>query len=609
MLSPSASARPRPAVKKRSPRRGWWGEGPPPWDRWPGVSRRIESVWAKARKRWESPCGKYYYDQAAADHAVAFFPKYLTLTKGPNAGAPLTLMPYHELLVVRPLAGWKRVDDDQRQFNKVFLAVPKGNAKTPLGAGLTIYFTFSSEGFQGEESFIASGDKDQARVLYDDARAMVEANAALTTNPEGPRIETLNNAMVSHQSLSSIKLVSSNGLGKHGKRPKVVALDELHALRDRTLFEAFRKSMGKTPGAVFLMLTHAGDDDESICYEEWDYGRRILSGEIFDDSYLPVIFEGSAEEDPHDPKVWERLNPGLGVSLTRRYMEEESLAARNERRKLRDFLTFNQNRWLNDTVAWFSSQTWDASDGAVASDEQLRKLVCAAGIDGAEKNDLFNLTLAFKHPLDGAALTVEVPALDDDGKPIEAQKRSLNMNYAVTLLPFFWIPEDTMRRHEETDKVPYSEWRRSGILRVTSGAIIDHDQIFDDIVAMGERFPMLKQGEIGYDPAKVTQLALALQKKGFKIVEVKQNFSLSEPSHMFEALVGARRVYHGGHRVLRWNVLNTVVKRDDGGRIRPMKPKRQTKRIDGTIGSIIAISRLHLIQPPVRQSYKVITLK
>ena len=608
MLSASVSAKRAPA-KKRTIRRGWWGEGPPPWERWPGVSRPFEAVWVKTRNRWESVCGKYFYDQAESDRAVAFFPKYLTLTTGPNAGAPMVLMPYQEMLIVRPLAGWKRVEDGQRRFNKVFLAVPKGNAKTPLGAGLTIYFTFSSEGYQGEESFIASGDKDQARVLYDDAKKMVDANPALTTNPEGPRIETLANAMVSHQSLSSIKLVSSKGLGKHGKRPKVVALDELHALRDRELFEAFRRSMGKSTGTLFLMLTHAGDDDESICYEEWDYCRRLLSGEIADDSYLFAVFEGNAEEDPHDPKVWGRLNPGLGTSLTWRFMQDESTAAKNERRKLRDFLVFNQNRWINDAVAWFSSQDWDASAGVVAPDEQLQKLVCAGGIDGAEKNDLFAFVLAFKHPLDGKALTVEVPALDPDGKPIEAQKRSLNLNYAVTLMPFFWIPEDTMRRHEESDKVPYSEWRKAGILRVTPGAIIDHDQIFEEIVALAERFPMLKQGEIGYDPAKVTQLALALQKKGFKIAEVKQNFSLSEPSHMFEALVGAKRVYHGGHRVLRWNVLNTVVKRDDGGRIRPMKPKRQTKRIDGTIGSIIAISRLHLIQPPVRQSYKVFTLQ
>ena len=602
MLSPRESAK-RASAKRHALRRGWWGKGRPPWERWPGVSRRLEGLWSKARKRWESLDGKYFYDQKDSDRAVAFFPKYLTLTKGPNAGAPMVLMPFHEFLVVRPLAGWKRVEDGQRQFNKVFFAVPKGNAKTPLGAGLTIYFTFSSEGFQGEESFIASGDKDQARGLYDVGRAMVDANPALTTNPQGPRIETLNNAMVSHQSLSSIKLVSSKGLGKHGKVPKVVTIDELHALPDRELFEAFRKSMLKTPGGLFLMLTHAGHDDESIAYEEWDYGRRILSGEISDDSYLPIIFEGNPEEDPHSPKVWKRLNPGLGISLTLRGMQEESLASRNEPRKLRDFLVFNQNRWINDAVAWFSSQSLDASDGAVASDEQLSKLVCAAGLDGAEKNDLFAVVLAFKHPLDGQALTVEVPVLDGDGKPIAEKKRSLNMNYAVTLLPFFWIPEDTMRRHEETDKVPYSEWLKSGLLRVTPGAMIDHDQIFDDIVALGERFPMLKQGEIGYDPAKVTQLALALQKKGFRIVEVKQNYGLSEPSHMFEALVGAKRVYHGGHRVLRWNVLNAVVKRDDGGRIRPTKPKRQTKRIDGAVASIMAISRLHLIQPSKAPQY------
>ena len=154
------------------------------------------------------------------------------------------------------------------------------------------------------------------------------------------------------------------------------------------------------------------------------------------------------------------------------------------------------------------------------------------------------------------------------------------------------------------DLVPYDQWSRDGLLNVTEGTVIDSDAIVQYIRSLTSRFPLLKQGEVGYDPAFATELSIRLRNAGLKTVEVLQNYKhLSEACQVFEALVKAKRVIHGGHRLLRWNVENVAVKTDDAGRVRPVKPKRAAKRIDGVVAAIMALSRLMVMPEPKRKSY------
>jgi phage terminase large subunit-like protein len=209
----------------------------------------------------------------------------------------------------------------------------------------------------------------------------------------------------------------------------------------------------------------------------------------------------------------------------------------------------------------------------------------------SQKYDLTALVLTFKEPLNVAAESIEVVGTNEFG---DAVKRSISLNYRITTVPFFWIPLDTMREHEKNDRVPYSEWHRLGLVRATEGNVIDYDRIFRDIRdEIVPRFPRLRGAEIGYDPAFATDIAMKLQAEGFRMVEILQNYKyMSEPAHLLEALVKGKRVRHDGHRVLRWNVENCTVKTDDAGRIRPVKPKRATRRIDGVVGSLMGLSRL-----------------
>jgi phage terminase large subunit-like protein len=261
-------------------------------------------------------------------------------------------------------------------------------------------------------------------------------------------------------------------------------------------------------------------------------------------------------------------------------------------RKKNGFLRFHLNRWVNDARAWMPIDWWDACKGPVI-DSELQDLSVFAGLDMSQKYDLTALVLTFKTPLDGPEEKIDVVATDEFGEPV---KRSISLNFRITLVPFFWIPKDTMKQREREDRVPYEEWAKAGLVRATEGNVIDYDRIFKDITGpISERFPRLRGGDIGYDPAFATDIALKLQGAGFRMIEVLQNYRhLSEPSHVLEALVRGKRVTHDGNRVLRWNFENATIRSDDAGRIRPVKPKRATRRIDGAVASVMGVSRLML---------------
>jgi phage terminase large subunit-like protein len=580
----TTAARPRRASKKRNrpPTAGWWGDGPSPLERWPGVTIEIPGKWTGAR--WESPDGLYYYDQDAADKAVEFFPAFLTHHIGEFAGKPFHQLAYQEMLLTRPIFGWKRADTGMRRFQSVFAFIPKGGGKSPWGAGTGLYLTLCDDE-PAAEVYAVAGDTKQARVVHDNARIMVEESPDLLE-----MCEVLRDAIYHPGSRSSYKVISSDASTKHGFRPHGIIFDEIHNQKDRNLFEALTKSMKKRRQPLLIIITHAGEEDEGIAYEEYEYAKRVLSGTVSDDTALPVIFESPSEEDWTDPAVWKRVNPGHGITVQHAAIAAECEKAKAEPRKLNDFLRFTLNRWVNSASAWMPVEWWDACKGTV-DESALQSLSLAGGLDMSQKYDLTALVLTFKEPLAEVEEKIDVVAENEFGEKV---KRSISLNFRLITVPFFWIPADTMREHEKNDRVPYSEWARMGLVTATEGNVIDYDRIFQDITGpICARFPRLRGAEIGYDPAFATDIAMKLQGAGFRMVEVLQNYKhLSEPAHVFEALVRGKRVTHDGHRVLRWNVENCTVKQDDAGRIRPVKPRRATRRIDGVVAALMGIGRL-----------------
>jgi phage terminase large subunit-like protein len=564
----------------------------------------IPDWYGEAGGCWKSPDGRLYYDAEEAQRAVDFFPFYLRHHIGEFAGDPFVLMDYQQQLLTCPLFGWKRVSDGYRRFRKVFAFLPKGAGKSPWGAGTGLYLTVCDHE-PAAEVYACAGDKDQARTVHENAKIMVEESPDLSEI-----CEVWKDAIYHPESRSTYKVISSDASTKHGFRPHGIVFDEFHAQPNRDLYEALKKSMVKRRQPMVLLISHAGHDDEGVCYEEYEYAKGVLSGRIDDESCLPVIFEASPKDDWTSPVVWARVNPGHGVTVKPDGIAIECREAMADPRKRNDFLRFHLNRWVNQATAWLPIDWWDACDQPIPPDEELRKYPGVMACDMAQKIDLSSALVAFRLPLEDPNRredtdVVEVVGEDDAGT---IRKRTFSLDFRVAVLPMFWLPEETLQDRVKQDHVPYDLWRDDGLLTQVDGAIISASPIVQWFVGpdkksgMLHRFRRLKQGEFAYDPAFATEVAVTLRDNhGLTTIEVLQNYKhLSEACQVFEALVKAKRILHGGNRLLRWCVENVAVKTDDALRIRPVKPKTSAKRIDGVVALIMAISRLMLMPTTTR---------
>lgn len=556
----------------------WWGSGPPPTERWPGVTIPVDDCG-----------GKYVFNATAADRVCAFFPRYCSHSKGAFAGQAFHPLDYQTQLILRPIFGW--VDQDGlRRFRKTYIEIPKKNGKTQLIAGLGLYMLLG-DNEPGAEIYVAAADRENARILFDAAKSMVESSQALSK-----RLIVYRNRIVRRDdSAAFFQVLSSESATKHGPNIHCLIIDELHAQPDRVLFETLTRGVIARRQPLILLITTAGDDDESICYEEYDYARRVLSGTIEDERHLPVIFEAGPKEDWKDPAVLTRVNPAIGTTIKLETLLASALEASNEPRKRNDFLRYHANRWTNQATAWIPIEWIDACQEEL-DDAELVLLDCAGGLDLAQKWDLASFVVCFRKYLKTVE-SVEVVAENEAGK---TEKKSVEINYKLYARPFFWIPENTLRQHQKDDGVPYELWRDLGLVTATEGDIIDYNRIYTDITTkILPRYPRLKQGTIGYDPAFATDLATKLRDvAGLQILEILQNYKmLSEPAQIIEALIKGKRFAHDGHRTYRWNWENASVKTDDAGRIRPVKPKRASKRVDGVVATIMGDKVLSMMPP------------
>jgi phage terminase large subunit-like protein len=583
-------ARARSASSARPPRRpaAWWGAGAPPHELWPGVSLTFHPVYSAARSRWETDGGRFYFDAAAADRAVDFFPLYLRHHIGEYDGLPFVLREDQAKLLTRPIFGWLKADDGFRRFRKVFAFCVKGYGKSPWGAGTGIYLA-RCDHEPAAEVYAVAADRTNARTVHDNAKIMVEASPDLFDG-----CEILKDSIVWAATHATYKVISSEASANHGFRPHGVIFDEMHAQKNRDLFEALWKSMPKRRQPLMVIITHAGDDDEGICYEEYDLAKRVLTGQVPGvETILPVIFEMTPKDDYTDPVVWRRINPGHGTTVKHDAIAAECEEAKVEPRKRNDFLRYHGNRWTNQATAWIPIDWWDACEGPL-DDAELVTLDCAAGLDLAQKWDLASLVVVFRKYLE-TPVALDVIAEEPTGALVT---KTIALNYQLFARPYFWIPENTMTQHAKDDGVPYPLWAEQGLVTPTDGDIIDYTRIYTDITTkILPRYPRLKQGAIGYDPAFATDLSTKLRDlAGIPILEILQNYKMfSEPSQIVEALIKGKRVRHDGHRVLRWNWENVAVKTDDAGRIRPVKPKQASKRVDGAVALIMGDKALSLL--------------
>lgn len=490
----------------------------------------------------------YWYDEAAAERAVAFFAECLTHTTGEWRGQPFVLADWQADRIVRPLFGWKRADGTRR-YRTAFIAVPRKAGKTTLAAGLALYAAFA-DGEPGAQVINAAADREQARLCFDIARQMVEAEPELLS-----RADVFKNAITLPEMGSSYRVLSSDAYTKHGLNCHYIGADELHCWPGRELWDTLVTSTGARRQPLTVVTTTAGYDRHSLCYELWEHARKVRDGIIEDPSFLPVLFAADEDDDWKDPATWAKAHPGYGITVQRDYFEQECAKAQATPAYENSFRRLLLNQWTEQDSRWLAMDAWDGCRGEMP---ELQGRECWAGLDLASTTDLSAFVLAF------------------------------HVGDKLILKPHFWIPEDTIRERVRRDRVPYDQWVAQGLITATPGAVTDYDFIRRDISELAERYQLR---EVAFDRWNATQLTTQLAGDGLALVGFGQGFaSMAGPSRELERRIVGRELLHDGNPVLRWMVSNVTVEMDPAGNLKPSKAK-STERIDGVVAACMAIGR------------------
>jgi phage terminase large subunit-like protein len=497
----------------------------------------------------------YTFDTDEADRVCEFFEDFLRHSKGEWAGKPFTLQPWQRA-VLRRLFGWRR-PDGTRRYRKLYEEVPRKNGKSTFAAGVALFLTFSDREL-GADVFGAATDKNQAKLVFNEAKSMVEASPELKAISQ-----VYKSAIIVPETRSCYQPISSESTNKDGLNPHGVIVDELHEWgpSHRELWEKLTTAMGARRQPLICIFTTAGSDPNSLWAEEREYAKRVAAGEVVNDEYLAVLYGADPDDDWKDEEVWRRANPGYGVTVKPDFLRSELREALEKPRKVPAFKRYYLNILTGDSDGGLSMEAWDACRRPLDEDA-LAGRRCWVGLDLSRRTDMTAAAAVF--PL-------------EDG--------------FFAILPRFYIPEDNIEAREKRDKVPIRLWVEQGLVVATPGNVIDYAFVRADINLWARTYEVV---EVPYDPNSATQLALQLTEDGISVFEHPQTFlKLSEPTKKFEELVLQHRIVHGGNPVMRWQVRNVALKIDANENVRPDK-RKSTSRIDVVVASIMALGRATL---------------
>ena len=491
-----------------------------------------------------------HYDKDAADYAVMFI-ESLCHTKGTWAGKPFELIDWQEQ-IIRDLFGVLK-PNGYRQFNTAYIEIPKKQGKSELAAAVALLL-LCGDGEERAEVYGCAADRNQAKIVFDVAVDMVRFCPALSK-----RVKILESQkkITYLPTNSSYQVLSADVANKHGFNTHGVIFDELHTQPNRKLFDVMLQGSGDARmQPLYFLITTAGNDTNSICYEVHQKAIDIAEGRKVDPTFYSVIYGAAEDEDWTDPKVWKKANPSLGITVGIDKVKAACESAKQNPGEENAFRQLRLNQWVKQSVRWMPMDKWDACAFPVSEDD-LEGRICYGGLDLSSTTDITAFVLVF-------------PPLDEEDK--------------YYILPYFWIPEETLDLRVRRDHVPYDLWERQGTLMTTEGNVVHYGYIEKFIEQLGERFNIR---EIAFDRWGAVQMVQNLEGMGFTVVPFGQGFKdMSPPTKELMKLVLEEKIAHGGHPVLRWMMDNIFIRTDPAGNIKADKEK-STEKIDGAIATIM----------------------
>lgn len=518
-------------------------------------------------ERFEKLKKKYHYDAKAAEEKIQFIEKHCRHVEGDLYGQPLLLPEAYKDEILRPIFGLKR-KNGKRLIREAYIQMPRKNAKTTVGAAVEISL-LGNDGEPSAQIYNCAGDDEQAGLLFNAAKKMVDLD------PELSRAMKTFQSSITYKT-SFIKKITSKSDTKHGFNTHGWLYDEIHVAKNRDLYDTMRTSTGQRSNPLGISLTTPGHDKLSICYNRYQYSKKLLEGVIEDDSFWCVIYESDPLADIYSEATWRVANPLYDYSENLRdYIAAQAKEVLNDVSLENTFRRLHLGQWTQSETRWIKSELWTSLKGQVSRKDFDGDIVWL-GLDLSASSDLTSLCSLFS---DGDICT-----------------------------PFWdlWIPREKATEYEKKFNIPFSQWEKDGYINICPGNTIDFRAVERRVLEIQENNSIKM---LGYDEWNSRDMATRFtEQHGIDCIIEPQGYRLSNAIKKIKELIINGKFCHSGNPVVTWCLDNVLIKENDEGNIKIVKPKttgaseRYEKKIDPWISLAMAVNEW-MIDVPRKSVY------
>ena len=515
------------------------------------TSKRVKEVYRRlvdSMKRTDSP---FYFDEEKGNRAIEFIERFCKQSQG-EIGKPLKLELFQKAFI-QALFGFLEKETGYRQYRETMFLVARKNGKSTMLTGIALYMLIADhEG--AAEIYSVSTKKDSATRLITEATNMIRQSPEIRALVRKRRTDIFFPMTASYFSAVASDSNTLDGLNAHA-----VIIDELHAIRDRNLYEVMKQSMKARRQPLLVMITTAGTVRECIFDDMYEYACEIADGKKDDPRFLPVLYELDSREEWLDPKCWMKANPGLGTIKSYVQLADDVERAKNDPKYQRGFLCKEFNVRENESNSWLSFN--EVNNEATFEMNDVYNTYAIGGCDLSATTDLTCATLLIRKK-------------DDE---------------QMYILQHYFLPESKIEKLDEhnSNEAPYKIWSDRGLLTICAGNRVNYSEVTEWFCQMRDEYK-IDPIKIGYDRALAGYWVDEMKSNGFEMEAVAQGpFTWSQPMHELGAALADKKINYNNNPILKWCLSNTAVKKSGLNNIQPVKISER-RRIDGMVSLLNA---------------------
>ena len=496
---------------------------------------------------------RYIFDESKANRPIEFIEKFCKHSKGRKfAGKPVKLELWQKAFI-SAIYGFVDEETGFRKYRKALLFIARKNGKSTLAAALGLYM-LTSDGEAGAECYSIATKKDQAKIVWKEAKRMVKKSPVLLK-----RVRPLVAELYYEKQEAVFLPLSSDSNSLDGLNAYYVSADEVQAMKDKNLIDVTYDSMSSREQALFLETSTMGTVRESVFDDEYEYAKNIINGytdknsEFVDETLLPVIYELDKKEEWLDEKCWIKANPGLGTIKQIKELRDKVSKAKIKTNEQKNLLCKDFNLRETSVSSWL---TYDELNNEETFN--LAKMKVKYGIGGTDLSSTTDLT--------AAKVIFMIPN-----------------NPKIFVMQMYWLAEELLEERIRDDKIPYDKWKERGLLRTCPGNKVHPKYVTQWFLEIRDEYGIYLPW-IGYDAWSAEYWVEEM--KGYfgeeamiKVYQGKK--TLSSPMKNLGADLKSKLIVYNNNPIDKWCLSNTNTDTDRNGNIQPDKSKKRL-RIDGT---------------------------